>query len=302
MKKLITRVAALCAINVALGLFLIVDMKHYPEPWQTDSVLYTIGGDQSYDFVVLGTSRARIFTEFKSNYYFVHDKLGLKMLNLAVPFGGGILPEKLFLGEFYRKGNTTKNLVIFLDPFMLFSDGLNREHRFVYYEPFQPRFFFDMLVGGIPPQRAFIYARSKLSHAWLTRTPPIQETDPRGLNDLHLDPAKLAERMNSLYPEGMNKATFNRYSGVFWQILAMAKKQGSRVIVIQPPTLLGEEPGFQMLFKYLIGFQDDDFVWKILTHQMQDPKYFADHDHLNSLGFEHFCTTYLLPLLSEPAK
>jgi hypothetical protein len=160
-----------------------------------------------------------------------------------------------------------------------------------------------MLINGIPPQRAFIYARSKLSHAWFTRTPPIQETDPRGLNDITLDPDKLAERMNSLYPEGINREIFNRYRGVLLQIFEMAKAHGSRIIIIMPPTLLGNEPGLPMVEDFLEGYMSHyDIVLRNLTGEMQEAKYFADHDHLNSLGFEYFVTTYLLPLLSEPAK
>lgn len=300
MKRFLVKLTLLAAINIAIALAIIafVDACRSFQQWETDSILYVTPKNAAFDFVTLGTSRTRIFSEFKGNYDFATRELGMNYLNLAIPFGGGILPEKMFLKYFFDRGNTAKTVVFFLDPFMMFSDAYNLQHRFVFYEPLRPRFLLDLFRNGIPIQRIITYVRSKFGLYWFQRGVTVKESDPRVAKHRDNDAEMARKRMESLYPEGTNEKTFQRYAKELTTIFDMAKAHGARMVVIFPPTLLGPEPGAPQAKTFLAACKERySFDFYDYTDAMRDYAYFADHDHLNSNGFQLFVKTYLAPIL-----
>ena len=302
MKRFLFKLALLAAINIAVALAIItfVDARRSFRQWETDSILYVTPKNEAFDFVTLGTSRARIFSEFKGNYDFATRELGMKYLNLAIPFGGGILPEKMFLEYFFDHGNTAKTVVLFLDPFMLFSDAYNLQHRFVFYEPFRPSFLAGLLRNRIPIQQVITYVRSKFGLYWFQRAATVKESDPRVAKHRENDAEMVRKRIASLYPEGLSEKAFERYAKDLAGIMDIAKRHEARLVIISPPTLLGPEPGAPKLAAFLndckarYTFEAYDY-----TNEMQDYAFFADHDHLNSTGFQFFVKTYIEPILRK---
>lgn len=302
MKRFLIKISLLVGINVAIALIImtVIDARRSFQQWETDSILYVTPKNESYDFVSLGTSRGRVFSEFKDNHDFVVRELGMKFLNLAISFGGGILPEKMFLKYFFDRGNHTKAVVFFLDPFMMFSDGSNKYHRFVYYEPFRPRFLLELFRNGIPIQRIITYVRSKFGSYWFVRGPVVKERDPRVAQRKDTDAEMKLKRMDSLYPEGLDRDIFKGYCEDLVEILGMAKNHGARMIIIFAPTLLGPEPGARWVTEFLDTCKSRyEFEVYDYTDLIQDYGYFADHDHLNSRGFEFFVKQYLEPILRK---
>jgi len=302
MRRFLVKLSLLVGINVAIALCIItvVDAQRPFEQWETDSILYATPKNEDFDFVSLGTSRTRVFSEFKGNHDFVVRELGMKFLNLAVSFGGGILPEKMFLKYFFERGNETKAVVFFLDPFVMFSDGSNLYHRFVYYEPFRPRFLLELFRNGVPIQRIITYVRSKFGSYWFERRFVVKEIDPRVAKREDTDAEMARKRMESLYPEGLDEAIFNRYCKDLVEILAMSRDHGARMIIIFSPTLLGPEPGASWVTKFLEQCKPHyAFEFYDYTNAIQDYGLFADHDHLNSKGFEFFVKQYLEPILRK---
>lgn len=291
---------AIVAVNVALAwavLWATGSYRSYAQ-WETDSILYATPRNTPFDFVSLGTSRTRIFSEFKANHDFVAHDLGLRFLNMAIPFGGGILPERLFLENFFDRGNSAKTVVVFLDPFVLFSDRLNREHRFVYYEPFRMRFLIKLMANRFPAERIMTYVRSKFGRYWFERDPMTKDRDERVVDMAHTDPAAQRKRMENLYPEGLNASHFARYSREVVRILDMASDHGSQALIVILPTLLGEEPGHKQTIAFLEQCRAQrPFMLYDWSKTMQEARFFADHDHLNHEGFKHMAQHFLLPAL-----
>lgn len=291
------------ALNVALAWAVLWATGSYRsyEQWETDSILYATPKNASFDFVSLGTSRTRIFSEFKDNHDFVARDLGLRFLNMAIPFGGGILPERLYLENFFERGNSAKAVVLFLDPFVLFSDRLNREHRFVYYEPFRARFMAKLIVNRFSFERLTTYIRSKFTRYWFERGPVVKARDNRVADVARADPATLRKRMENLYPEELNEAHFARYTREVVQILDMAASRRSKAFVVLLPTLLGEEPGYAKVKAFLEQCRaQHPFTLCDWSKTMQEARFFADHDHLNHEGFKYLAKNLLLPALGNP--
>jgi hypothetical protein len=300
MTRFIIKLFLIVGINVAIamGILAVVDSRRSFQQWETDSILYATPRNADFDFVCLGTSHARVFSEFKGNYDFIVRELGMTFFNLAVPFGGGILPGKMFLEYFFGKGNRTKSIILFLDPFMMFCDGSNRYHRFVFYEPFRPRFLTELIQNDIPIQQIITYVRSKFGRYWFARQPLVRERDPRVVKPKDNDAELAQKRTEILYPDGLEDATFRRYCADLVEILEMAKRHGSRMIIIFPPTLLGPELGAPWVLEFLDQCKSRfTFEFYDYTSALQDLSLFADHDHLNSKGVEHFAKKYLEPIL-----
>ncbi len=299
--RFLIRASVLVALNVALAWAVLWAAGAYRsyEQWETDSILYATPKNASFDFVSLGTSRTRIFSEFKDNYDFVAHDLGLRFLNLAIPFGGGILPERLFLENFFERGNRTKAVVLFLDPFTVFSDRLNREHRFVYYEPFRVRFLAKLVVNRFPFERIATYVRSKFGRYWFERGPMVKNRDGRVVDIAHIDPMAFRKRLNGLYPEKLDESNFERYMQDVVRIVDMAAKHQSKAYIVLLPTLLGEEPGYAKVMAFLAQCRaQHPFALYDWSKSMQDPKFFADHDHLNYEGFKYLAKNLLQPALN----
>src|SRR5690606_36410579 len=107
--------------------------------WETDARLLNMPSNASRDYVFLGSSHAYLLSRFRDNAEQTESILGGRVENLAMPSGGGLRPARLYLEEFLARGNRTREVIYFLDPFVFYSPGPNDQHKFVYFEPLQAR-------------------------------------------------------------------------------------------------------------------------------------------------------------------
>jgi len=302
MKQFLVKSALLLLLNGVIGLAMLaaVDSRYDFEQYETDSILLSTPKDTHFGLVILGTSRARLLTRIRCNYELIERELGVEVLNLAVPFGGGVVPEKMFLRTFFDRGNDADTMIFFLDAFMLFSPQPNRRHRFVNYEPLRPGLLWQLLTNDMPAERILAYLDSKFTYRWFTQKPGLVECDHQVIPGGQVDAGKVRERHESLYFEGLSEDFLGKYARVLEEILSMAEDNGCRVIIAFPPTLLGEQPGTPRLLEELDRLGErHEFEVHDFTDAVLDPRLYSDYDHLNSEGVEVFVTQYLRPVLSD---
>lgn len=301
MKRLITKLILFGILNASIAAVLIAgtnarfsSFKQY----ETDSVLLSTPKHTNFGLLIMGTSRARLLTRIKCNWECLERELDRTVFNIAVPFGGGILPEKMYLTSFYQRGNSADTILFFLDAFTLFAPQPNLEHKFVHYEPFRPRFFIQLLENNIPLERIFIYMESKFSYRWFTQTPGVVECDPFRIEEDQIDPERVRRRNDSLYFEGLNETYFDQYAGVLEEILKMATLNNTHVVIAFPPTLIGEQPGMSILLDRLAEFRRYyEFEVHDFTNAIPEIALYSDYDHLNSEGVKRFVVDHLKPIL-----
>jgi len=303
-KRFAGRLGLFVALNAAIGILVLaaVDARYAFEQWQTDSLLLSTPRDTHFDLVILGTSHARLFTRIKHNYDFLSDALDMQVFNLAIPFGGGILLEKMYLRNFFERGNRADILLYFLDPYVFFSPLPNKYHKFVYYEPLRMSFLLEMIRNGMPFERVFTYIRSKFTYRWITQEPVLIAYESATLADwgIALEPKRMRARAESLYPDGLSQGYFQYYSPMLGEVLEMARAHQCRMILAFPPTLLGHEKGAPQVLELIEGYRKQyDFEFCDFTAAIDDVDLYYDYDHLNSPGLEAFVTRFLEPVLTE---
>lgn len=305
MKRFVFKIALFVVLNAALAFaaLSIVDSRYHFKQWETDSILLSMPENTRLDLLIMGTSRARILTRVHCNWETFAREFGDSIFNIAVPFGGGIVPEKIYLKNFFREGNSADTILFFVDACMFFAPQPNREHRFVNYEPLRAGFFFDLVTNDQPLDRIATYVESKFSYRWFTLKPGYVGCHTMELKPEDMDPAKMKKRLDSIYFEGLNERYFQKYILDFKDILRMAQERGSRIIIAFAPILLGDQPGMPRLMKELNEYQKEfDFEIHDFTHAIPDLACFCDYDHLNAKGVERLVTECLRPILTQEAK
>lgn len=300
MFRLLTKGLALLALNGALALVLLSAHRSTLDyaPWETDSVLLVMPEDKPFGLAILGASHGYLLSRFRENHQILQDTVNRRCFNMAMPTGGGLVPARLYLDTFYDRGNTAEQVVYFLDPFVFYSAGANDAHKFVYFEPFEPRFLWRLIREGYPPRRILTYVRAKFSYAWLTQEPAPLIAHPHALTPADVAPERIARRIETLYLEGRQEDIFQRYAPEFLRIAGRCRREGSRFVVIIPPTLLGPEPGAAHVLAWLAEKRAElGFELHNLVNAMPEPRYYYNLDHLNTAGVAHFCQVYLAPIL-----
>ena len=301
MAKLLYKGFLLVAVNAALGIALLaaVDAGHRYAPWETDSLLEVMPRDTHFGLVILGSSHAYILSRLEEHHAILERELGMAVMNLALPTGGGIRPARLFLEQFLAQGNRADHVLICADPFVFFGTGPNDQHKFVYYEPLRLSFLWRLVRDGYPLRRIFVYVRSKFSWDWLMQHAEPMTNQPLALTG-PIDAQRVALRIDSLYTEGLNATTFAHYAPELDRILADCQRADAAAHILVMPTLLGEEPGAEAMTAYVSSLQDRfAFTFDDLANAMPHPAYYCDLDHLNTAGVQHFVHTYLKPLMTQ---
>ena len=298
MRKLLTRIVLLGLINLALGVGIQAwfNTRLHFAPYETDSVLLSTSRNTTVDFLLMGTSRAKVLTRFQCNYEAMRQGLHGTVASIALPFGGGIVPEKLMFQSFLDRGNRAKTIFYLVEPFVFYSHSLNRQHRFVYYEPLEPKLLGRMAFNHIPPTRIFTYIQSKFSYEWFAQVPQLMGCNHAVIEDPEIDEYKVALRSEALYSDGTSDETFRYYTREFEQIIEIGRQHGSRFAFILAPTLLGDELGKEQLMNYLkeIGKRYNFPVYDF-SNELRDLKLYSDYDHLNAEGVQRFVNDYLKP-------
>jgi len=267
------------------------------KPWETDSVFQGNRFDEDYDLMVMGTSRAYLLSRYEANQRALEETLGANVLNLALPAAGGIKPGYAYLSYCLDQGIKPKALLLCVDPFVFFNEACNENHKFVYFEAFRPGFLATLIREQFAWRRLFIYARNKFSLDWLLQTPvPLPRFD--GAMDVAPTPDRIALRMDSLYLEGLEMGTFNRYAPYLDRILERCEREGIQVHMVTLPTQLGPERGQAALNDYLTQLHErHEFTYHNWCDAMPGPELYYDLDHANATGVQRMVRELLQPLV-----
>ncbi|MBF0302329.1 MAG: hypothetical protein HQK73_04770 [Desulfamplus sp.] len=289
--------------------------------WETESNLLVAGENEHYDIAILGTSRGRVFSR-DSNHLTMENILEKRVINLSKGGGGGLLPAKVHLAHFYRRGNKADHVIYFVDPWIFFCP-INNENNtfFLRDEPFETSILFDLIINRFPSERIISYIQMIAVDDWKK----ISKYAAPGLDRLTLkaiDPVKLEEARNH-YLGLYDYDKFEHYSKFLYDINGLAKEHNSRITYIMLPILMRDFPGAKEVDEKLRAitgkningenFINRELSGKTLVHkgtgdkkdigyynlidEMQDRQFFYDHMHFNNRGVAHFTKTYLEPIL-----
>ncbi|MBF0573877.1 MAG: hypothetical protein HQK69_08985 [Desulfamplus sp.] len=313
-KKFILKFVIFSLLNIAIMAALLLffsgrnrDIKF--KNWETESNLLVTGENEHYDVAILGTSRGRVFSR-DSNHLTMENILGKKVVNLSKGGGGGLMPAKIHLSHFYRRGNRADRVIYFIDPWIFFCP-INNENNtfFLKDEPFEISILFDLILNHFPSQRIISYLQMIAVDDWKN----ISKYAAPNLDKLTLkaiDPAKLEEAREH-YLGLYEYDKFEHYSQFINDINKLAKEHNSKIIYIMLPILMRDFPGAKEVdakLKEIINKENENykkndintnntFLYLNLIDAMQDRQFFYDHMHFNNKGVEYFTKTYLKPIL-----
>ncbi len=301
MMRLAWKAALLLALNAGIGLAVVAihDARLHYTRWETDSLLLTMPDHAAFDAVFLGSSHTYLFSRLKQHHEITERELGMHVWNLALPSGGGLRPARFFLDYFWEQGNTAKQVVYFLEPFVFFSSGANDAHKFIYTEPLRASFLKKLVLERYPLRSILTYIRSKFTRAWFFQAAEPMDAQTYTFSPDTITPERIAFRIQTLYGDGLRNDYFHRYAREFVRIAEQCRQRNVPLTVIFPPTLLGPEPGAPRLMPWLnqqqreFGFAVHDF-----TTAMPDYRYYYNLDHLNTDGVTEFMRRFVRPALS----
>ncbi|MBF0209629.1 MAG: hypothetical protein HQK68_01965 [Desulfamplus sp.] len=315
-KRFILKLAAFALLNLAIMVSLLLffsgknrDIRF--KNWETESNLLVIREDEVYDVAILGTSRGRVFSR-DSNHLTVESILQKRVVNLSKGGGGGLMPAKVHLSHFYRRGNRANQILYFVDPWIFFCP-INNENNtfFLRDEPFEISILLDLILNRFPSERIISYIQMIAVDDWKS----ISQYAAPGLDKLTLkavDPVKLEEAREhylGLYDYGK----FDHYSSFVIEINRLAKQHNSKITYIMLPILMENFPGAKEVDEKLKKIIENDLTsqnlrdknslnYHNLIDKMQDRQFFYDHMHFNNYGVAHFTKTYLIPILDNPTS
>lgn len=303
MKKFWIRVLFFVAINafIALAILLYSQRDCGYNNINSESFLFIIQADRYYDLLMLGASHGRVFSA-RNNHTAVEHALKKNFLNLSKT-ASGLLPEKLYLDYFYKKGNKAKQLIYILDPFVFYSDRWNERSYFLEDEPFKIDFFILAVRNALKKEVLLNYFRAKFTPFWVIGR-KYQKVEPETEPLVDVDSEAVKKRINILYPAGNDQRSFSirsRYFEILGSIITQAKQNGTAVTLIFPPTLLGDLPGRDEVKRQILDVLGKKYVFDFydFSDVIKEPKYFMDHDHLNRNGVLFFTENFLKPILKD---
>lgn len=297
MKRYVLKIFIFIFINLIFGISILAltNGNHDYKNWNTDSNLSIIESNKKYKFVVMGNSHGRIFSRGE-NHNAVREILSSDFLNISRSGGGGLLPNLIYLSYFYEKGNSAEKIIYFLDPYIFFSEIWNEKRYFASDEPFKFDFLLELVRYGVSYRSIINYLKSKYSIDWFLRDYEMYDNQEKSLHRVDKDAVR--KRVESLYPDGLNKNAFRKYSSMFNELLDLAKKNNSEIIFLFPSTLLGELPGHDLVKNMLERKKlTYCFTYYDFSDAVPYPEMFYNHDHLNPEGIRYFTSNYLKNIL-----
>ena len=298
MKTFLIKLSFFIAINLflAIAYLAITQNLHSYQNWETGSILFAAPKNQNYDLVILGASNGRTLSNSK-NHIMVEGILNRKIFNLSKAAAGPI-PEKAYLTHFYENGNGAKKIMYFLNPYAFYSDAWNEKLAFLNAEPLNLKFFKIAAENGSSKEVLLSYVRSKFTLSWLADIKPIPENSgpDHELAEIDIqaiqkiDSRAIQNQLKFLYPNGLDKTAFNRYTNTLKEIIKLAHKNNSEVIFALTPTLVREQPGKEEIKNFALALEKENtgvhfFDW---SKTIGDVRLFMDLDHLNAAGVKIF--------------
>lgn len=290
MKIFLIKLSFFITINLFLAVaYLAITQNLYSyRNWETKSVLLAVPKNKNYDLVILGASNGRNLSNAK-NHLLVERALNKKLFNLSKAAAGPI-PEKAYLRYFYENGNSAKKIVYFLNPYAFYSDAWNEKLAFLNAEPLYLKFFEIAAENGSSKEVLLSYVRSKFTLSWLADIKPLPENSGPDLELAKIDSEAVQKQAEFLYPNGLDKTAFNRYTNTLKEIVELAHKNNSEVIFALTPTLVSERPGEKEVKNFALALEKENagvrfFDW---SQAIADIRLYMDLDHLNAAGVKIF--------------
>jgi hypothetical protein len=312
MKRLGTSALLFVAIGFALyaGCFYAAEQLMYRTGKTNPFYKIATAGPAEVDWVILGASHAMPldFSDFNA---LMERETGLRILNLASP-GTGPLYNRFVLEHFLSKRRTAGVLYV-LDSFAFQSRTWNEDRfadaKLIRRTPFElalaRRFWSYSRHEGVDMRALLDYVAgfSKINNRERFQT-DVWEGEAQFDKTYRPSAAMTAKRIDYLYPKPAEPLALTHYLGTFADLLDLARQRGTRVIVIKLPvpeqfaSKLPQEEAFdravsQLLATRHIPFQD-------YSHDMNEPRFYFDTDHLNRAGMTEFFNRHLKSLLAEP--
>ncbi len=293
------RLAVFLALNaIAAMTYLNLMQPSQPiPPWKTSSTLRTMPHAEHVDIILLGTSHARNLSGCPASAKAVEESLGTSVLNLAKN-GAGPSPLRLYLEEFYARDNSADRLIYFADPWAFYAPKWNEEHGFLMDEPLEPRFFARCVLAGKSPKQLFRYVRYGFIRTAYSEQLTYSNDCFKQLKTIN--PSIVADRIDNLYNGTLSDESLEHYTREFSRLAANALAHGTQLLIVTPPTLLGQLPGMDPFVEAMNALAIECGAHYFnFADIMQEPRFFVDHDHLNAQGVAHFAENYLQPALIE---
>ncbi|MDP3895285.1 MAG: hypothetical protein Q8Q62_01275 [Mesorhizobium sp.] len=261
-----------------------------------------------YDWVILGASHAMPL-DFDGFNEVMQAATGLRILNLAGP-GTGPLYNRFVLEHFFRSHRASHILYV-ADAFAFRSPQWNEERlsdpKLLAKTPFSAAVAASLaryvLQKGVDPRALLDYATgfSKINNRDRFR-PDVWEGE--ATFDRVFKPSATADRkrVDYLYPDaGEEGASGTRYLGELAELIGFARDRGADVTVIKPPLpsrfrkLLIDEAEFDGGLTSVVASNGASIL--DLSETMDDPRFYADTDHLNRAGAAEFFQQHLRGIL-----
>ncbi len=268
--------------------------------WQTESILLPLKPGH-YDIVFQGNSHARMFAR-NGNYRIVDSILGTQCYNMGRQGGRtGIDEHYFYLNYVLSHGLSFDTLVFTISSPVLFSNHSNLSSLTFQEEPVDYGFLWEYIFYKDAQNkwsRIFYYFRTKFSVKWLSYKPVEPKPDTRSLK--HIDSAAIEKGLQLAFPYGIDTVAFKRNSRVLENIIRLAQSKNMKVIFITTPVLFDHWPEHDRIVSYMRHLEKEYGVrYYDFSSAIKDPRYFADHHHLNSEGVKLFTEQYLKPALKS---
>ncbi len=293
MMRLLGRGIILVAMNLGAGLVYVrlLEVHRTFAPWESFSTLHRVPHGEDAAYVILGSSHAARFAGCVGDVSAVQAALGPDGVHLAKT-ASGVFQQRIFLHEFYVRGNRANTVVYFIDPFVLYSAYWNEAVPLIEFEPIDVTFAWSLFVGGVRPNRLIEYARSKFSLEWYELQPRARRC---ALESVDVVDAGLVEkRLAGMYWEGTRPENLARYLKELDWLIELAQSNDSAVILMTTPTLLGSEPDDDV-FQAVMGEREQRYGLRFYDFRgvIHEPAMFRDLDHLNTEGVAYFMEEFV---------
>jgi len=288
-----TFLLALINLGIFFIILFIIHIFFVQKHWQTDPDVFIIPDNQSYQFIILGTSHGQNFTRF-SNQHIVENILGEHFFNLSQPNAGPLM-EKIYLQYFLEQGNSAHTVIYFIDPQVFYTAYDNENYNILplYGEVNLPMEAL-LIENNISFATQLSYVKTYLSFKWFIKNPRPNLPD----RDVYVQNATAEkERLEELYPPKLQQKTFNHYVDILNSLILLCHEHHMKLVFIIPPTLIKNYPGMDQLKLLLkqykqkerIQYYDDSYV-------LTDIRLYGNIDHLNTNGITVFTQKYLKPI------
>lgn len=263
--------------------------------------------EQTVDWLILGASHAMPldFADFNAQ---MEKTTGLRIVNLAAP-GAGPLYNR-FVFEHFRRAHRAHNLLYVVDSFAFYSRTWNEDRfadaKLVRRTPFEPavarRLADYARHEGVDPRAFLDYVSgfSKINNRERFR-PDLWEGEAQFERAQRPSATAITKRIEYLYADGTSTERLARYLDVLSTLIAHARQDGTRVVVVKMPLpapfrdRLPDEAAFDGALQRLLAQHGAEF--HDFSAAVPDARKYFDTDHLNRAGLSEFFERDLKPVL-----